>query len=1366
MCRDWTVKWLLRRYKRVIGDKFNSDIVEHNRKMVMKTSTIRRRLSGVNQKKEQFELNQTELLDQEGPIVVLGDAGMGKTTLLEEIGKEEGYQYVSARQIVRSNDPRKLLGDANCFVIDALDELAIQSEGDAVDSVLKSLGKAGYPKFILSCRVADWRSATNIQAFKDSYKPGPHELFLEPIRRKQARDLLAGDIGGDRAEAVLTHFERRGLDGLFGNPQTLMLIRSVADNDNLPDSKAALFDLAIKQLWAEHSQSKIGSPLFSLNESEALDAAGSAFSLLLLTGKRAVSRLPVFDVDKDDLPISEVKLIASKENLQAAIPSRLFTSNVDGDPDRFSYTHRSVGEFLAARWLASKADTDRKRRRLLSWFHGYGLVPTNLRGVHAWLAQNACLAKKVISADPMGVVEYGDTGDFSDRQACVLLDSLFKLRDRHPRYGSERAYSLRGIARPSLFFKINRMILCQSTPYPLRAMLLRSVTGTEIARMLVPTLKKMVLTREITYDERSTAASALVDLPKAGVDWTEIFTSLHKLADQNSLRLAIQLLPSTGFVNLSDRMIVELIVAFCGLSICAYPREKKSHMVGVLWRIENKLPCERIEPVLNILADYLSTLSGEYLERFNNDDVVHFISVLTRRRLEHGSVEPQLLCCWLSCYGEQRGPPIECQEKISHWFKENVEARRRIQRFVLLEQFSPKTVNRGLRLNILSNGLYPNESDIIEILRSLDPGSEFAANCWKDLVLLCPHDEERGNQVRKAAAPFATEQEGQEFLEHIANPVSPKWQIKQTKRKRREEKKKQKQWVKHRAKFSKHFDDLRAGKPDWLIAPAKVYLKTFSDIGTDVVAHKRIEKWLGRELQDAAFHGFESYLSNEQSTPTASQIATSCAEGMHWPAAYIFVVATAERVRIKKTLDDLTNDRLLAVFLEIRFSQVLDRAQISQVDEVVQLAVKNRLGLWKKFWKLRIEPQLNAQVEYVDGLNEFSRIRGFSAMVSELASEWLERFPNMTHRAEVALIDCLIAEGGREFLKNYVDKRRKSNNTDDTRRSNWDAVAFIVDYDAVYEDLSEVRGQSPDFMWCLRERFGRTDTDDTPATPLTAAQLAWTIRTFRTMFQPESKHFGRVVRRAYASASEYICVLIHRLGGLTSVDAVKELAALRDAPDDGYSDYLKNIFTEQAQKVIENRYVPLEVDQVAAMLKDDRPTSISQLREIMVEELIEVQKKIYSHPLDWYKDFFLDGVPKDEEACRDTLLKILGDNPREILCEPEGHLADNKRVDIQCTIDRLMLPIEIKGQWNKELWQAADTQLGRHYTSDWRAGHKGIYLVLWFGDVVPKNKRPRNTRGQRKRPTTANELRLALIENSAIAKQGNIEVFVMDMVRP
>jgi ABC-type nitrate/sulfonate/bicarbonate transport system ATPase subunit len=69
-------------------------------------------------------LEQANLVSRKEPLIVLGEAGMGKTELLKWLASQEGYAYCTARQMKNIKpDPRRLLGDATTLVIDALDEL-------------------------------------------------------------------------------------------------------------------------------------------------------------------------------------------------------------------------------------------------------------------------------------------------------------------------------------------------------------------------------------------------------------------------------------------------------------------------------------------------------------------------------------------------------------------------------------------------------------------------------------------------------------------------------------------------------------------------------------------------------------------------------------------------------------------------------------------------------------------------------------------------------------------------------------------------------------------------------------------------------------------------------------------------------------------------------------------------------------------------------------------------------------------------------------------------------------------------------------------------------------------------------------------
>lgn len=76
----------------------------------------------------------------------------------------------------------------------------------------------------------------------------------------------------------------------------------------------------------------------------------------------------------------------------------------------------------------------------------------------------------------------------------------------------------------------------------------------------------------------------------------------------------------------------------------------------------------------------------------------------------------------------------------------------------------------------------------------------------------------------------------------------------------------------------------------------------------------------------------------------------------------------------------------------------------------------------------------------------------------------------------------------------------------------------------------------------------------------------------------------------------------------------------------------------------------------------------------------------------------------------------------------EHQLANAKRCDITACIQtpdgRKMPVVEVKGQWNTELFTAASCQLSERYTIHPAAEEQGIYLVLWFGphDLVEGRK--------------------------------------------
>ena len=267
----------------------------------------------------QHWLEQGDLLTRTEPLIVLGEPGMGKTELLKAIGSEHGNAFCRATQLINRPRPETLIGNAERLVVDALDEVAAQSQGDAVDLVLQKLGQLDYPPFVLSCRLAEWRSATASSAIAEQYESTPLEVHLEPLTRDEQLRLLTELTGeAERARVLRDHFAAFGPEFL-GNPQTLELIAALPAH-SLPSTTVELFEQAIETLRKERNPVKEPLP-----REAALNAAGAAFAGLILSGNGRIVDKPSGLIDPGDkaLPLTEVEAFDHGHVRRAAEPMRL-----------------------------------------------------------------------------------------------------------------------------------------------------------------------------------------------------------------------------------------------------------------------------------------------------------------------------------------------------------------------------------------------------------------------------------------------------------------------------------------------------------------------------------------------------------------------------------------------------------------------------------------------------------------------------------------------------------------------------------------------------------------------------------------------------------------------------------------------------------------------------------------------------------------------------------------------------------------------------------------------------------------------------------------------------------------------------------
>ena len=549
---------------------------------------------------EQVDVPQASLHVLKVPLIILGEAGMGKTRLLQQLALAHDYARCTARQLVTTAKPEALMNDSKVLVIDALDELSERASGDTVERVLTKLGELGYPRFILSCRVADWRSATGTETIREQYRDAaPLQLHIRPFNDQEIRQFLGSRVGENSAQETLEHFEKLGFHDWLGNPQTLQLVAEIDSSQKLPRTRTELFGMATQKLVQEHKNTKADA---LPPESIALDCAGALCAALILSGSDTIARKAPTNVNRGELASNELKLLPGGTHIDHVLGTRLFVSV---GSDRFFYLHRSIAEYLGARWLSKLADTNRKRRRLLSLLQSTGMVPASLRGLHAWLAQDERLARDVIAIDPLGFIEYGDTECLTPVQGKHLIQELHNLAELNPAFRNNRSSLIaRGLAQMELIDEIRELIAHRvERLYGLRMLVVESLKDSKVAQALIPELCGLISNSKEYYSARSAAMDVVhALLPQNIVAAT--MNMLEALGDEDSLRLALDFAHQLHYEKVPATQLARIAFLYALTD---------SRMAGKFYYLALKLPAAKIPEFLHRFESAMSEVADRQL---------------------------------------------------------------------------------------------------------------------------------------------------------------------------------------------------------------------------------------------------------------------------------------------------------------------------------------------------------------------------------------------------------------------------------------------------------------------------------------------------------------------------------------------------------------------------------------------------------------------------------------------------------------------------------------------------------------------------------------------------------------------------------
>lgn len=1315
-----------------------------------------------------------EFLALDGNKVILGEPGMGKSELMREFGRHLRVEPVTAIRFINSKDPAKLIAQNKPILIDGLDEAMVQRESDAVDVLLAQLEEADSPPFILTCRSREWQTR-NVTTLNQLYSADPQIVTLEPFNRTEARTFLLAQYPNVDADRVLTHLTNHSLEELYGNPLMLALVGQVAETDTLlPLTRADLLESVCTLIWPERDSDRPDKGLAKLTPEEAFNAAGAIAAALLFAGSEAASAAGAAQVQQGDLQLAELANLPEAKAAQIIFSSKLFHSV---GVSRAKLVHRVIAEFLGARWLVRQAKTPRLQRRLLAQLQGGGGVPASLKGLHAWLAyHNNEMASSIIDADPYGLLRYGETSALKQPLAEKLFQALCKLAGNDPyfRAADWDRKTAAGLMIPKLAPNIKEIIEDTTSNPHLRSLFLEGLIETQLAKALSGTLEAIVSSSKYSFSDRYTAAIAL--FPHRDHVWQQTMIARLMKGGGNAPLIALELLLKIDN-GTSDAQLVDYLFVATEMSLCPL-LGNKTQRVNIRKHYNflfGAISAPRLIDILNIMTDYTETVFEN--DHTNADQIRYIVSDLIIRGIDMdiiGSNTASSLWRWLGPIehrADDRSHRLSGQEeayKLAAALLTKDALRRALQKHGL--DCHRKEKNSREKWGYLQRrlvGLWSQFDDILSALNRLALGDNKDPDLrrdWKYLLYIGrqPSGYSSALQIsprlQSAAKQFSR---GDTLLEDFMRQLDNPKKSAQTTRLETSRALLDKKFKAAVQKLSADREGLREGKLPTIYFAAQIYFNHFHNLPHTMPIDQGLAELVGADLRDDVLAGFEAVLHRDD-LPSPAEIASSFVSGKDYYYRKQIIPGICELFRNNRDIESLPKSlkKILLLLIYSSPHEIYYDKLINDVCPALEEAIFLTYEDLEEFARLWFEPSITSTRTRSLPL-VLDRDQYWQEVCVPLCAEWLTNFSEISISVEEGLIDILARYRAFDKLRTIGEMRATSTCHNSASRLLWQSVDIMVRFEAVQEELRGIGVQCPNFIYLLDRRFH--DGQLRMLKYMTIKTAEWIITEFRTEWDLTGDYWSIANR---GEPSNFLKELISWVANHPSGEAVEAMDRLIATQSDTYTNLIRHRAAEQRQERLESKFSPLMPSDLSKLLKDGPPNNIKDLKTLVLEEMEIAQRKLTGDDLDSVAEFWTDnGVPRDEIRCRDRLAALIGSELYRYGIEriTEADMPHTKRVDLVFARGMMQLPVEIKGQWNKDVWDAAISQLDAQYLTEWRSEQHGIYCVLWFGEIQAKtNRRLKSHPEGLDTPQSAEEMRVMLIDRIPEARRAFIDVVVLD----
>lgn len=1314
--------------------------------------------------------------------VLLGDPGAGKTTLFRREADDSGGLYISARDFLTFNRDE---WRGRTLFIDGLDETRAGKEDvrTPLDAIRGKLDQLGCPRFRLSCREADWLGGNDQSALNGCAPNGKVVvLHLNALTEPDIAAILSNDQRVGDADVFMQKAKQYSLEGLLYNPQTLDMLIAAVQGNNWPKSKLETYELACQKMAVEHSDGHKASRKKQLHTTEQLlDAAGFLYATQLLANASAFNESD--EAGEGQVCLNVIKIPDDLPCVQA-LKSRLFKCT---DGTLYEPVHRSVAEFLGARFLAKKIKEGLPLGRVLALMTGFdGGVVAALRGLMSWLSAHSFDARNhLIDIDPLGVVVYGDVQLFSTKTKQQLLSALRHEAEKNGyiRYDYWDSYPFAALTTKDMASQLLDLLNSPSREKHDQQILNYILDGLYRSSETIPELKQALISvvRDKTYMKgiRDRALLALTH------HYHEDIACLLALAeDFRSNKIEdIQ-------GELLSALLTELFPEFIGAKkIFDYftPAIQSIHSTSIslsFWDYSfiNLIQVKVQDQDVPILLDEIVKRGINVHLQSQVSGKLSLVGELLVRALSivGDTITDDHLYDWLSLgLGEYHEPNLENehQELIRTWIESLPE------RYLGL-------VNVGLNRIANSENARFEISKVLERLYSASPPDNMGL-WWLEHALVAGaqrkngyfceawwlHKKETGNKGLSLEFFKDWVEQHHEFQHIYAELTSdeiPVWQLRHEQSKKEHQIKHNEEKAKRLTYFREHLTAIQDGNahPKVFNHLANAYFEPSGQVNAKSGLKRLAELLCDDEILISAARNGLRKICGRPDLPQSSEIFALAAKHQYPYIRLPFLTCMDELYRENPAMLDTLSDDLAAKALAFWYTYGAG----SEPDWVKPLSF-SRPDLTAKVFIEYVSAMLAAKVQYIYGTYQLAHDPEYGEIARLAAIPLLEIYPVRANKQQAStleeLLKAAIRHGDKVRLLALIEEKLARKSLDIAQRVYWLAAGLVVapaQYEVIVRTYVSGNVTRSNHLSTFLYNGFHSRQHGVSLPPGTIALIVELLAPRCTPHWPDSG--GGWVTRAM-NEGDYVNSLLKRLSENPDTESARVIEHLLTLPQ--LSLWHEALRTARQTQQISRREALFRhpnATEVALTLNNLKPANVADLAALAMDHLNKLSSEMHTSNTDNYKRFWNEdsysrpSKPKTENSCRDCVTERLKAllSPFDVEAQPESHEANDKRSDMRlsCHSDgkAFHLPVEIKLDHSPDLWRAIHEQLIPLYTRAAETQGRGLFLVIWFG----ANNMPAPSSG--KKPKTPDELKEKLIETLTPQEQRLVDVFVLDVSKP